>query len=183
FSAHNRDGLRRGGSEMYQGVLEGRRLHMIRVAAESGAPPRSVRRILAGGAAPAQVRRRAGSRSPPPRGRRQAAAARSRGSAATPGSGARPRGAESGARRAAPGRSRGFAWSGRPCRSLRKDTGRINAGLRTYYQQLRHASHKEEDMTEKEQFLGALQKELPTTLKVLKAYPAAKADLKPHVKC
>ena len=38
-------------------------------------------------------------------------------------------------------------------------------------------------MTEKEQFLGALQKELPTTLKVLKAYPAAKADLKPHAKC
>jgi len=38
-------------------------------------------------------------------------------------------------------------------------------------------------MTEKEQFLGALQKELPTTMKVLRAYPAAKADLKPHAKC
>ena len=38
-------------------------------------------------------------------------------------------------------------------------------------------------MTEKEQFLGALQKELPTTMKVLKAYPASKADLKPHAKC
>ena len=38
-------------------------------------------------------------------------------------------------------------------------------------------------MTEKEQFLGALQKEVPTTMKVLKAYPSAKADLKPHAKC
>lgn len=35
-------------------------------------------------------------------------------------------------------------------------------------------------MTEKEQFLGVWEKEYPTTLKVLKAYPAAKADLKPH---
>src|SRR5439155_20598720 len=127
--------------------------------------------------------RRAGSRPPPPRERRRAAPARNGDSAATPGSGARPRGAERGARRATPERSRGFASSGRPCRSLRKDTGRINAGLRTYYQQLRHASHKEEDMTEKEQFLGALQKELPTTMKLLRAYPAAKADLKPHAKC
>jgi hypothetical protein len=38
-------------------------------------------------------------------------------------------------------------------------------------------------MTEKEQFLGALQREIPTTLRVLKAYPTAKADLKPHAKC
>src|SRR5437899_799365 len=38
-------------------------------------------------------------------------------------------------------------------------------------------------MTEKEQFLGALERELPTTMKVLKAYPAARADLKPHGKC
>src|SRR5438128_9471331 len=38
-------------------------------------------------------------------------------------------------------------------------------------------------MTEKEQFLGALERELPTTMRVLKAYPAAKADLKPHGKC
>ena len=38
-------------------------------------------------------------------------------------------------------------------------------------------------MTEKEQFLSRLEKELPTTMRVLKAYPAAKADLKPHGKC
>src|SRR6266446_9990212 len=38
-------------------------------------------------------------------------------------------------------------------------------------------------MTEKEQFLGALERELPTTMRVLKAYPAAKSDLKPHAKC
>jgi len=38
-------------------------------------------------------------------------------------------------------------------------------------------------MTEKEQFLGALERELPTTIRVLKAYPAAKGDLKPHAKC
>ncbi len=38
-------------------------------------------------------------------------------------------------------------------------------------------------MTEKEQFLTQLEKELPTTMRVLKAYPAAKADLKPHAKC
>ena len=38
-------------------------------------------------------------------------------------------------------------------------------------------------MTEKEQFLGVLEKEIPTTLRVLKAYPASKADLKPHGKC
>src|SRR5256885_9318392 len=37
-------------------------------------------------------------------------------------------------------------------------------------------------MTEKEQFLGTWEREVPTTLKVLKAYPAAKADLKPHSK-
>ena len=37
-------------------------------------------------------------------------------------------------------------------------------------------------MTEKEQFLGTWEREVPTTLKVLKAYPAAKADLKPHPK-
>jgi uncharacterized damage-inducible protein DinB len=35
-------------------------------------------------------------------------------------------------------------------------------------------------MTEKEQFLGVWEKEYPTTLKVLKAYPGAQADLKPH---
>src|SRR5881409_2513833 len=38
-------------------------------------------------------------------------------------------------------------------------------------------------MTEKEQFLGALEREIPTTIKVLKAYPAARGDLKPHAKC
>ena len=31
-------------------------------------------------------------------------------------------------------------------------------------------------MTEKEQFLRALEREIPTTTKVLKAYPAAKSD-------
>jgi uncharacterized damage-inducible protein DinB len=38
-------------------------------------------------------------------------------------------------------------------------------------------------VTEKEQFLGVLEKELPTTIRVLRAYPAGKADLKPHAKC
>ena len=38
-------------------------------------------------------------------------------------------------------------------------------------------------MTEKEQFFGALERELPTTMRVLKAYPAAKGDLKPHGRC
>jgi len=35
-------------------------------------------------------------------------------------------------------------------------------------------------MTQKEQFLQAWQNEAPTTLKVLKAYPAEKANLQPH---
>jgi len=38
-------------------------------------------------------------------------------------------------------------------------------------------------MSEKEQFLDAWGREYPTTLKVLKAYPATKADLKPHERC
>ena len=38
-------------------------------------------------------------------------------------------------------------------------------------------------MTEKEQFLSALEREFATTIKVLKAFPAAKGDLKPHAKC
>lgn len=38
-------------------------------------------------------------------------------------------------------------------------------------------------MTEKEQFLGTLEREIPTTMRVLKAYPGAKADMKPHGKC
>ncbi len=37
-------------------------------------------------------------------------------------------------------------------------------------------------MSEKEQFLRTWEKEFPTTLKVLKAYPSAKMDLKPHAK-
>jgi uncharacterized damage-inducible protein DinB len=37
-------------------------------------------------------------------------------------------------------------------------------------------------MTEKEQYLTAVAREFPTTIKVLKAYPAAKADFKPHAK-
>ncbi len=37
-------------------------------------------------------------------------------------------------------------------------------------------------MTEKEQFLGVLEREFPTTIKVLKAFPATKADIKPHAK-
>jgi len=44
-------------------------------------------------------------------------------------------------------------------------------------------NNEEENMTEKEQFLRALEREIPTTTKVLKAYPAAKSDLKPHGKC
>lgn len=38
-------------------------------------------------------------------------------------------------------------------------------------------------MTEKEQFLGTLEKEVSTTMRVLKAFPPTKADLKPHSKC
>ncbi|HVH68431.1 MAG TPA: DinB family protein [Gemmatimonadales bacterium] len=38
-------------------------------------------------------------------------------------------------------------------------------------------------MTEKEQFLNTLEREFATTMKVLKAFPTTKADLKPHVKC
>jgi uncharacterized damage-inducible protein DinB len=37
-------------------------------------------------------------------------------------------------------------------------------------------------MSEKEQFLSTMARELPTTMRVLKAYPAAKGDLKPHEK-
>ncbi len=37
-------------------------------------------------------------------------------------------------------------------------------------------------MNEKEQFLSVWEKEVPTTMKLLRAYPAAKADLKPHEK-
>ena len=35
-------------------------------------------------------------------------------------------------------------------------------------------------MSEKDQLLGVLEREVPTTLKLLKAYPAAKGDLRPH---
>ncbi len=37
-------------------------------------------------------------------------------------------------------------------------------------------------MSEKEQFLRTWEREFPTTLKVLRAYPSAKLDLKPHAK-
>ena len=37
-------------------------------------------------------------------------------------------------------------------------------------------------MTEKEQFLNVLEREFPTTIKVLKAFPPQKADIKPHAK-
>ena len=37
-------------------------------------------------------------------------------------------------------------------------------------------------MTEKDQFLTVFEKEFPTTLKVLKAYPATQPDFKPHEK-
>jgi len=37
-------------------------------------------------------------------------------------------------------------------------------------------------MTEKEQFLSSMAREFPTTLKVLKAFPTGKAELKPHAK-
>src|SRR3989441_6300503 len=37
-------------------------------------------------------------------------------------------------------------------------------------------------MTEKEQFLGAVEREFPTTMKVLKAFPPAKADMNPQAK-
>jgi uncharacterized damage-inducible protein DinB len=44
-------------------------------------------------------------------------------------------------------------------------------------------SRREATMTEKEQLLGAWEREFPTTLKVLKAFPTAKSDLKPQAKC
>jgi uncharacterized damage-inducible protein DinB len=37
-------------------------------------------------------------------------------------------------------------------------------------------------MTEKEQFLNVLEREFPTTIKVLRAFPPQKADIKPHAK-
>ncbi|MGH9259374.1 MAG: DinB family protein [Acidimicrobiales bacterium] len=37
-------------------------------------------------------------------------------------------------------------------------------------------------MSEKEQFLRTWEREFPTTLKVLNAYPSARMDLKPHAK-
>ena len=37
-------------------------------------------------------------------------------------------------------------------------------------------------MTEKDQFLHTMAREFPTTLKVLKAFPAAKGDMKPHAR-
>jgi len=35
-------------------------------------------------------------------------------------------------------------------------------------------------MTEKDQLLQTMEREFPTTIKLMKAYPAAKGDLKPH---
>ncbi len=40
-----------------------------------------------------------------------------------------------------------------------------------------------ECMSEKEQYLTTYEKEYAVTLNVLRAYPAAKADLKPHARC
>jgi hypothetical protein len=37
-------------------------------------------------------------------------------------------------------------------------------------------------MTEKERFLSVLEREFPTTLKVLRAFPATKGESKPHAK-
>ena len=37
-------------------------------------------------------------------------------------------------------------------------------------------------MSEKEQFLNTFERECPVTMKVLRAYPGAKSDLKPHDK-
>jgi len=37
-------------------------------------------------------------------------------------------------------------------------------------------------MTEKDQLLSTMAREFPTTMKVLKAFPAAKGELKPHAK-
>jgi len=49
--------------------------------------------------------------------------------------------------------------------------------------ELDDAKSEEDCMTEKQQFLTQLEKELSTTMRVLRAYPAAKSDLKPHAKC
>ncbi len=38
-------------------------------------------------------------------------------------------------------------------------------------------------MSEKEQFIQSYEREYQTTVKVLRAYPANKADLRPHAKC
>src|ERR1043166_574700 len=38
-------------------------------------------------------------------------------------------------------------------------------------------------MTEKDQLLNTMERELPKTLNVLRAYPAAKADLRPQERC
>ena len=37
-------------------------------------------------------------------------------------------------------------------------------------------------MSEREQYLKTLEQEAATTMKVLRAFPAAKSDLKPHAK-
>lgn len=38
-------------------------------------------------------------------------------------------------------------------------------------------------MSEREQFIQSWEREFPTTLKILKAYPTAKSGLQPHPKC
>jgi uncharacterized damage-inducible protein DinB len=38
-------------------------------------------------------------------------------------------------------------------------------------------------MTEKEQLLGVMEREFPTTMRVLKAFPSGKSELKPAPKC
>src|SRR6266550_9049193 len=45
-----------------------------------------------------------------------------------------------------------------------------------------HQPHEERPMSEREQYLKTLEQEAATTLKVLRAFPAAKSDLKPHAK-
>jgi uncharacterized damage-inducible protein DinB len=47
---------------------------------------------------------------------------------------------------------------------------------------IHHLQKKECVMSEKDQFIKTWEREFQTTLKVLKAFPADKADLKPHAK-
>src|SRR6266550_425267 len=117
-----------------QRLLELRRLHVVRVAAEAGAAPRGVGRVPSRRPAPTEL---------------------------------------------------GFVMVGDADRFERggeRIAGEVRVATRGT-SELDDASSEEDCMTEKEQFLTQLEKELPTTMRVLKAYPAAKADLKPHAKC